>query len=97
MPKQPAFPLALYRAWLLSQALSPSTAEAYVKRLRHAFAVFGAEPTAQGVANYDRTLSVKLQENFRAAWRRFQAFAEEQNYTVPASAPTRATPKKAVE
>ena len=66
-------PLTLFRAYLVTvRGLSPSTAESYVKQVRRAVSRVGFPPV--GLAAYDNTLSVKMQENFRAAWRHLVAF-----------------------
>ena len=70
MPKTPLFGLTQFRAWLLTEGLSPSTAEAYVKQVRRALSRLGKRPTKVELDAYDATLTVKLRENFRAAWRR---------------------------
>ena len=67
------FALTKFRVYLVEvRGLSPSTAETYVKQARRALRRVGWP--AVGLADYDSTLSVKMQENFRAAWRHLVAF-----------------------
>jgi len=82
------YPLILFRAYLLKR-LSASSAEHYVKQARRALRevdVGRAESmtfSAGSIAAYDATLSLKMRENFRAAWRHYVAFARSEGFECP--------------
>ena len=84
MPSAPRRGLTQFRAWLINEGLSESTAESYVKQIRRAFAHVTEEPTEEAVKAYDATLSVKVRENFRAAWRRLARFVVPLGGSLPA-------------
>ena len=78
---------------IFQEGLSPSTAETYVKQCRRAWRKAGDPGSAQSIAMYDATLTVKMRENFRAAWRHFSAFSSKfsKRYPLP---PSRLAPLK---
>src|SRR6266446_5455654 len=84
-------PLTQFRAYLLSERrLSASSAESYVKHVRRMLrAVGNGEPcTPELLCKYDETLSVKMRENWRAAYRHYVVFTAKLGYVFP-SPPTR--------
>ena len=90
MPRRSAFPTPLLDAYLRERGLSEATVVTYAKHIRRALVSIG-EISEGAVRAYDATLSVKMRENFRAAWRRFVDYAAKQNVVV-ASPPRRARP-----